>query len=404
MTSRLPPDVAEQVRKARADREARTAEAERWLAAHPTYIPLELRDLSQYAGTASKHRPRAPIPTSGFRLAGLELDRTMLKGDPPPIPPFVLDGLVRAGDLVALVSAAKAGKSLLVFDRLLDAVADGKRVIVFDAENGLRDVHTRLHQLGHGDTDLSRLHYVSFPSLTLDEDSGAQELLAYVQEVTDKHGRPDLIVFDTASRFLAGDENDAGPWLAMYRLVFEPLKSKGIAILRLDHLGKDHSKGARGSSAKSGDVDAILELHVDPPRPGVAEPGERVVVTCTDQRSGTYPHHEVYVRSTIGGVLGHRRPGDQVGATIVPSLDDPAAALVRLLDEAGAPATVGRDKAREIIGAQHPEVSAPARVLEEAVRRRKARPTPVNVPGIGPVTPLDHAALQAQITSPYGPT
>ena len=46
----------------------------------------------------------------------------------------------------------------------------------------------------------------------------------------------------------------------MYRNTLAPLKQRGIAVLRLDHQGKDGSSGQRGSSAKDGDVDTIWRL------------------------------------------------------------------------------------------------------------------------------------------------
>ena len=71
--------------------------------------------------------------------------------------------------------------------------------------------------------------------------------------------KPDLIIMDTATRLVEGDENSASTWLQMYRNTLAPLKQRGIAVLRLDHQGKD-GRGQRGSSAKDGDVDTIWRL------------------------------------------------------------------------------------------------------------------------------------------------
>ncbi len=38
------------------------------------------------------------------------------------------------------------------------------------------------------------------------------------------------------------------------------LKAEGITLLRLDHSGRDQSKGQRGSSAKNADVDVVFGL------------------------------------------------------------------------------------------------------------------------------------------------
>lgn len=327
----------------------------------------------------------APRPRS--RLHGQVLEPGAFRGEPAPAAPYVLDGLVRAGDLVALVSAAKAGKSLLVLDRVLAAVAAGWRVVYFDAENGFRDVHARVHALGHGTADLSLLTYVSFPSLTLDEQAGAFELCNFVGELSADGPRPvDLVVLDTASRFLSGDENDAAPWLAMYRLALQPLKRAGVAVLRLDHLGKDVTRGARGSSAKSSDVDAVFELAAEAPQ-GPGSP-VRVQLEATMQRSGDYEHFVTLVRGVVDHVLGHRRVGDQVGATIVADPGDVAGAIARALDAAGAPPGTGRERAQKLVGEQFP--TAPAKAWELAVKRRKAAHGPPaqwqlpTAPGGGP--------------------
>jgi hypothetical protein len=83
----------------------------------------------------------------------------------------------------------------------------------------------------------------------------AAELLAIVDDV-----RPDIVVFDTVSRFIQGKENDSDTWLQFYGRVHAPLKALGIAGVRLDHMGKDSDRGSRGSSAKSQDVDHVWEM------------------------------------------------------------------------------------------------------------------------------------------------
>jgi hypothetical protein len=68
------------------------------------------------------------------------------------------------------------------------------------------------------------------------------------------------VVIDTVSRSVEGDENENDTWLKFYRATGLRLKQAGIALIRLDHSGKDATKGQRGGSAKSGDVDAIWQL------------------------------------------------------------------------------------------------------------------------------------------------
>jgi len=69
-----------------------------------------------------------------------------------------------------------------------------------------------------------------------------------------------VVVIDTVSRAVKGDENDNDTWLSFYRHTGLKLKQAGVALIRLDHSGKDDAKGQRGGSAKSGDVDAVWRL------------------------------------------------------------------------------------------------------------------------------------------------
>ena len=304
----------------------------------------------------------AAAPKSRLHSQILALDT--LRGDPPATAPYVLEDLVREGDLVALTSPAKAGKSLLVLDRVLAACAAGRRIAYLDAENGLRDIHTRVHALGYRDNLSDNLLYVSFPSLALDKPEDAAELRRFLDELI-ADGPLDLVVLDTASRFLAGNENDSEPWLAMYRQAFLPIKRAGVAALRLDHLGKDITRGARGSSAKQGDVDVELELAAEESAPGIA----RITLTCTMQRSGTYERFLTLIRATHDGVLGHRKVGVQIGDSVVWDPGDEGDRINRELDAKGAANNISRAAAAALVN-----MSPNARWLRRALDRRGSRP------------------------------
>ncbi|GAA3172719.1 AAA family ATPase [Nonomuraea roseoviolacea] len=176
------------------------------------------------------------------------------------------------GQQVALVGDGKVGKSIFTLDWIWRAITgrpalgDIRRepinVLYFDRENSLRDIVTRLSAFGATDDDLAvlneRFDYRMFPRFSgalNASDTAASELLAIVDE------QPrDVVILDTVSRYISGKENDSDTWLELYRRVHEPLKSRGIASIRLDHFGKDIEKGSRGSSAKTQDVDHVWEL------------------------------------------------------------------------------------------------------------------------------------------------
>ena len=84
-------------------------------------------------------------------------------------------------------------------------------------------------------------------------------------------------MIDTTSRFLDGDENSADTFLRFYNNTLMLLKRENIASLRLDHPGKDTSRGTRGSSAKYGDIDYEWAIE---------DKGVERTLTCTKSRTG----------------------------------------------------------------------------------------------------------------------
>lgn len=130
-------------------------------------------------------------------------------------------------------------------------------VLYLDYEMTESDLAERLDNMGYGpDSDLTRLHYAVLPSIDpLDTAAGGQTV-ARLAELVDAN----LVVIDTLSRAVAGDENEADTIRAFYAHCGLALKQAGRAFVRIDHAGKDDSKGARGTSAKNDDVDVVWQL------------------------------------------------------------------------------------------------------------------------------------------------
>jgi hypothetical protein len=180
---------------------------------------------------------------------------------------WAIPQIVPAGRLVTIWATRKTGKSLLALD-LAAAAATGRPilgqdhvtptdVIYLDFEMTEDDLEERLGDLGYGpDSDLSRFHYYLLPTLPpLDDYAGGAALMQLVE----RH-HATVVVLDTLSRVIAGDENSADTFRAFYRCTGLALKQAGIATLRLDHAGKEKDRGERGSSAKGDDVDLAWEL------------------------------------------------------------------------------------------------------------------------------------------------
>lgn len=223
---------------------------------------------------------------------------------------WLVKPLLPARRLVALFSPPKVGKSLLMLEIacevsrgepvLGERVDKSHRVLYVDFENDPRgDIRSRLQAMGRKPGDLENLVYLSFPQLAhLDTYMGGLQLMAVVD-----HYGVELVVIDTISRAVGGEENDNDTWLGFYRNTGLLLKAAGVACIRLDHTGKDETKGMRGGSAKYGDVDAVwgmskltedtFRLECTANRLPIAEK-----VLVLERRATPALHHAVTTKST----------------------------------------------------------------------------------------------------------
>ena len=153
------------------------------------------------------------------------------------------------GRQAGLFAPAGLGKSLLAVD-VSAAKATGRpvlgqpaqapvSVVYIDMEMTPEDLRERLGDLGYGeDDDFSNLHYYQLTALPpLDTIEGGDALMAIVERYD-----PEVVVLDTMARVVAGDENSADTFRAFFRCTGCRLKAAGVALLRLDHAGKDPSR------------------------------------------------------------------------------------------------------------------------------------------------------------------
>lgn len=212
---------------------------------------------------------------------------------------WLVPDLIARGQSYALVSAAKAGKSLLMLD-VAAAIAAGRpalacrpqppvRVLYVDHENSDFDVVERLRDMGYSPRDLGNLRYLSFPSMPpLDNAAGGIDLIAVAE-----HHDAALVIIDTVARVVAGEENSADTYRALYRHTLAPLKGAGRAVVRLDHRGHGAKTTARGSSAKADDVDAVWTLDT---QPGGEEDQTFVNLGLERQRGNAHPNQLLLLR------------------------------------------------------------------------------------------------------------
>lgn len=276
---------------------------------------------------------------------------------------WLVEGIIEKGRLISLYSAPKAGKSLLALD-IAASLATGRGVLgqpptgeiipilYTDYENTQTDIVDRLKDLGYLDPEeLTELHYLSLPVIPpLDTEQGGAALIQAAEET-----RAQLVIIDTASRTISGEENSADTWTRWYQHTGMKFKRAGIAVLRLDHSGKDAKKGQRGSSAKAGDVDLVLKLTANR---GVMN------VFAEERRQSYYADLTVLKRLEERGVLRHQ--------VITPkeAIDGNVKALTDWLQAENVPPNAPRRAITPHIAANYPH-RVTARTIEAAMRHRR---------------------------------
>lgn len=209
---------------------------------------------------------------------------------------WLVEPIIPARRATSITSAPKIGKSLLTLE-IAAALAAGRaildrpagervHVIYCDLEMSPDDLRERLTDMGYGPGDDlgEHLHYYSLPSFPpLDTADGGLALSDITQ-----HHRAELVVIDTTSRVIGGEENAADTFANYWRHTGAPLKAAGVAVLRLDHSGHSDPSRARGSSAKAADVD--LAWIIEPTDDGIR-------LRRTHQRIGWAPEKVTLTRS-----------------------------------------------------------------------------------------------------------
>lgn len=268
--------------------------------------------------TYASSKPAATSPASGLAVSKPKLTTFRKPGDtsdvpglvdwhdlftkPPYTPRWLAYPFLQEGRLLALYGPAKVGKSLFALE-LAASIASGRdflgfptiksRVLYIDYENHpYSDILPRLEAMGFKLDDLANLFYLSYPDIqALDLPAGGKRLHDIVNKL-----QIDLAIVDTISRAIDGKENDIDTWRALFKHTEQILKRDGITFLRLDHTGKDLSKGARGGSAKEGDVDACWSF---------TKKKGKIHLVCEQERMPV-EHHTLIIKVESSPVLSHK--------------------------------------------------------------------------------------------------
>jgi hypothetical protein len=237
-----------------------------------------------------KQKPPAPKGLSDKDVAEAlddgsprPVDMAEFWGKPAEPIRYLIEPLLAEGEITRLYAQAKVGKSLLI-QECAAALATGNAVLgqevepldvlYIDQENTQNNWKTNLTDMGYGpDDDWRRFHWYSLQAWpALDTKAGGAAVVAKVEQ----HGAQ-LVVLDTQSKFLEGEEDKQATQQAFYLHTLIPLKRLGVAVVIIDHAGNDPMK-PRGSSGKRDDVDTVWRA---------TRFKNRLTLTRTHQRS---PH------------------------------------------------------------------------------------------------------------------
>jgi hypothetical protein len=178
---------------------------------------------------------------------------------------WLVEDVLARGRGHVIYALHKFGKSLfmLYLSAQLATGPEPVQVVYIDYEMSWEDVRDRLADMGFDrGTDFSRFHYHLLPTLPpLDTADGATALMAGLDAYRAERPDHDLVLtIDTMSRAVSGPENDSDTVRAFFNRTGIELKRREVTWVRLDHAGKDPTKGQRGTSGKGDDVDLVWEL------------------------------------------------------------------------------------------------------------------------------------------------
>ena len=294
------------------------------------------------------------------------VDLGKLMTDPPEESQWIVEGIISPQGLTSLVGEAKIGKSIFALElaiavstgaKIADLGTTKTRTLYLDLENNPQTVlRDRLLAFECHPESLDNLKFLSFPGLpAFDSESGGKALVEIVDRLD-----VGLVIIDTISRVVSGEENSNDTWNRLYRHTELPLKQRGVAMMRVDHTGKDATKGARGGSAKSGDVDRVIRMTSN-------RNGQIMLRTEAARTRGGFESITLERRDTPN--LHHARIDGKVQSPDNSRVDY----LVDLLNRNGYPAGLSNRQTRDALGKLGQGCSKENSA--EVTRLRKAPPT-----------------------------
>ncbi len=327
-------------------------------------IHTTIAELERLTETGGQHQSRA----ESRPLRVLTPDQCELE----PTRPYVIKGLLSAGDHAILMGHPGSGKSVLA-PHLAYAVAQGREVLgrrvkggpvlYLAPEDGAGTIHrTRALRRRRGNAPNFYLVPVALDLLTPGSPQ-LQELLDLIAEL-----RPVLIVIDTIGKAFPNlRENEAEDMGRMVRVVRQLTTVCGSAVLSVHHLAKDAGTTPRGHGCLNGDADLTMLLE--------GTRGDLRTVKLGKNRSG--PSDASFAFNIAVEELGIDEDGDPITAPIAEeAVEVPAdrmrAKEAKLRDKPAVLLRELRDLIAEQGGAAEPEPGMPSVIcVERGMLRRR---------------------------------
>ncbi len=232
-----------------------------------------------------------------------------------PEPEILIDPILRSGESMIISARAGVGKTFLSL-MMAKALTEGtklfgrwdvpffRKVLYLDGEMGITAMHQRMSDLGIFNPRFQLIPCDWPPErISLNLFNADDQFL--VENAIQNH-KPDVLFLDNLSTLYKVDRtNQMESWIVMQNFILR-VRSRGVAVVLVDHNGKIEGNGPRGTSAKSDIMHTIIELRR--PIDYTEDQGARFVMTFTKHRSFCGDHaktveawlHENEWKITVG--------------------------------------------------------------------------------------------------------
>ncbi|ABS66337.1 AAA ATPase [Xanthobacter versatilis] len=286
--------------------------------------------------------------------------------DKQPALSWLVKGMLIEGGLSTVYGPPGTSKTFLVLDLALHIAHGrewfGRRVaaggVVYVSGEGGSGMRLRMKAWRKEREGEAGRPFVLVPSSVnlFDDDNGVEALIADVKQHAAMMTTPlRLVVLDTLSRMIgAGDEDKARDINMVVQRAERMQRELGCHVLVVHHSGKDRDRGARGSNALLGAVDAAIEISRH--ETGLCEGKIAKVKEGGDIAPFTY--------ELLQSVLGTDEDGDDITSCVV-TPSDASTGETKGLPKLSNAERIARDALVEAIDEQGEQISgarAPASV------------------------------------------